>query len=75
VLDPPRDGLKNKTGLITKRQRFENILYVSCNLATLVRDLEHFGEQGYKVEEVQPLDMAPHTPHVEFLTHLRLKKR
>jgi 23S rRNA (uracil1939-C5)-methyltransferase len=42
----------------------ERIVYVSCNPATQARDLQLMDEQ-YKVAEVQPVDMFPHTPHVE----------
>lgn len=76
VLDPPRDGLKNdllksKQGLFRKKSTLKEVLYISCNLPTLSRDLHAFIEHGYKVVEVQPLDQFPHTPHIELMVQLR----
>lgn len=71
VLDPPRDGLKVKQGLFKKSSKIRNVIYISCDLATLCRDLRDFKKAGYSLIEVQPLDLTPQTPHVEVLTHLR----
>ncbi|WNO09064.1 class I SAM-dependent RNA methyltransferase [Teredinibacter sp. KSP-S5-2] len=73
ILDPPRDGLKSKNKLLRKKNKMENIFYISCDLATLVRDIQFFQDNKYKIIEVQPLDQFPHTPHIETLVHLRLK--
>jgi len=43
----------------------DRIIYVSCNPATLARDCAWFSEYGYKVKSVQPVDMFPHTYHIE----------
>jgi 23S rRNA (uracil1939-C5)-methyltransferase len=43
----------------------ERVVYVSCNPSTLARDLAYLDERGYKCEEIQPVDMFPHTVHVE----------
>lgn len=65
VVDPPRAGLNEKT--IAKISEFdcERIIYVSCNPSTLARDCQWLAEFGYKVESVQPVDMFPHTYHIE----------
>jgi 23S rRNA (uracil1939-C5)-methyltransferase len=71
VLDPPRDGLKCRNGLFDRRSRLREILYVSCDLATFIRDLRDFLAAGYVLDELQPVDLFPQTPHVELLAHLR----
>ena len=70
VLDPPRDGLKNKKDLLPKKSKIKHVLYVSCDLATFSRDLAYFQENKFKVVEVQPLDQFPHTAHVELMAYL-----
>lgn len=52
----------------------KGVVYVSCNLATLACDLKVLEEGGYKIQEVQPVDMFLHTNHVEFISKLILKK-
>lgn len=70
IVDPPRKGLD--TGLIDTIEQAspEKIVYVSCNPATLSRDLKYLTEKGYKVQEVQPVDMFGMTTHVEAVTLL-----
>ncbi|MHB1294238.1 MAG: 23S rRNA (uracil(1939)-C(5))-methyltransferase RlmD [Anaerolineae bacterium] len=68
VLDPPRAGcapevLKALAALAPKR-----IVYVSCDPATLARDVAHLGTLGYALVEAQPIDMFPQTYHVETVT-------
>ncbi|HLF14283.1 MAG TPA: 23S rRNA (uracil(1939)-C(5))-methyltransferase RlmD [Bacteroidota bacterium] len=65
VVDPPRSGLHEK--LIGKIIRLypAKVVYVSCNAATQARDVKFFTEAGYKPGPVQPVDMFPHTDHVE----------
>ncbi|WP_139339534.1 23S rRNA (uracil(1939)-C(5))-methyltransferase RlmD [Bacillus dakarensis] len=65
VVDPPRKGCDEsllKTILDMKPKR---VVYVSCNPATLARDLRILEDGGYQTQEVQPVDMFPHTTHVE----------
>jgi len=65
VLSPPRKGCYQAVLAALARMSPPRIVYVSCNPATLARDLKFLAEQGYKVLEVQPVDMFPHTTHVE----------
>jgi len=67
VLDPPRDGLKVTEPLLIKKSAIRHICYISCDLATFVRDLQVFQRAGFRVQEVQPLDLFPQTPHVELM--------
>ena len=75
VLDPPREGLKNTAGLFGRHNSIADVFYISCDLATLTRDLQAFMAHHYRVVEVQPLDQFPHTPHIECLVHLRRTRR
>lgn len=65
VLDPPRRGVEEKALAAIAQLEPERIIYVSCNPATLARDLAYLVREGYRVEEVQPVDMFPQTAHVE----------
>lgn len=73
VLDPPRDGLKERAALLKKSCKIRDIVYISCDLATFTRDIADLCDAGYKLVSVQPLDQFPHTPHVEILAHLRVR--
>ena len=64
ITDPPRAGMHPDVVKTILRAAPDRIVYVSCNPATQARDLQDLDEQ-YKVIEVQPVDMFPHTPHVE----------
>ncbi|MBQ8655685.1 MAG: class I SAM-dependent RNA methyltransferase, partial [Prevotella sp.] len=64
ITDPPRAGMHPDVVATILRAAPERIVYVSCNPATQARDLQMMDEQ-YKVVAVQPVDMFPHTPHVE----------
>lgn len=68
VLDPPRKGCQTEVLEALIRMAPNRIVYVSCNPATLARDLNHLAENGYHVIEVQPVDLFPHTLHVECVT-------
>ena len=70
VLDPPRDGLKEKQGLLEAYPDLKAIASISCDVATFTRDLADFVAAGFKVIEVQPLDQFPHTPHIEIMAWL-----
>ena len=65
VLDPPRKGCTEESLDYALKLTTEKILYVSCNPATLARDLKYLVQNGCKVEYIQPFDMFPHTYHIE----------
>ncbi len=65
VLDPPRSGCEERVLKSLAENMIKRIVYVSCNPSTLARDLKILKELGYETKEVQPVDMFPHTYHVE----------
>ena len=71
LLDPPRAGADTETVLSLLALRPDRISYVSCDPATLARDLRAFTSDGYAVETVRAFDMFPQTHHVETVVHLR----
>ena len=64
ITDPPRAGMHPDVIRTILNTAPERIVYVSCNPATQARDLQLL-DTDYRVEAVQPVDMFPHTPHVE----------
>jgi 23S rRNA (uracil1939-C5)-methyltransferase len=68
VVDPPRKGCEATALDSIASMKPTRIVYVSCNPATLARDLAHLSEHGYEPCEVQPVDMFPWTTHVECVT-------
>lgn len=64
-MDPPRAGsdIKFLSSVVTLSPK--KVVYISCNPETLQRDLEYLTSHGYKVKKIQPVDMFPHTNHVE----------
>tara|TARA_B100001123_G_scaffold407990_1_gene500748 strand:+ start:515 stop:1912 length:1398 start_codon:yes stop_codon:yes gene_type:complete len=70
ILDPPRAGIHNKTLMEVVRFNPKKIVYVSCNPSTQARDVNILQENNYTVKEIQPIDMFPHTPHIENITLL-----
>lgn len=65
VVDPPRKGCDEALLNTIIEQRPKRVVYVSCNPATLARDLRILEDGGYKTKEIQPVDMFPQTTHVE----------
>ncbi|HYK73524.1 MAG TPA: 23S rRNA (uracil(1939)-C(5))-methyltransferase RlmD [Pseudoneobacillus sp.] len=74
VVDPPRKGCDEALLQTIIAMKPKKVVYVSCNPGTLARDLRILEDGGYKTLEVQPVDMFPHTTHVECVTQLVLKK-
>ncbi len=70
VVDPPRAGLDEKLISTVVGMQPERIVYVSCDPATLARDVKLFGEQGYEFVKAQPVDMFSATVHVETVVQL-----
>ena len=70
VADPPRAGFHPKALHALAMLGARRIVYVSCNPTTLARDLGELVRGGYRLEWVQPVDMFPHTPHIEAVARL-----
>ena len=71
VADPPRAGFHPKALSALATLGPARLVYVSCNPATLARDIGDLVRQGYVLEWVQPVDMFPQTPHIEAVARLR----
>ena len=71
MLDPPRKGLDNTSIENIRKVRPKKVVYISCNPATLVRDLAKL-EDIYMVKSIKPVDMFPFTSHVECCSVLEL---
>jgi 23S rRNA (uracil1939-C5)-methyltransferase len=65
VMDPPRKGADEAFLRAVIESGVKRVLYISCNPATLARDCRILADGGYRVQAVQPVDMFPHTVHVE----------
>ncbi|MFT5285942.1 MAG: 23S rRNA (uracil1939-C5)-methyltransferase [Planctomycetota bacterium] len=65
IVDPPRAGLHPKVIVTLVELAPPRLIYVSCNLAAAARDLVPLIESGYELINVQPVDLFPHTPHIE----------
>ena len=72
ILDPPRKGCTKEALDETLKHTKEKIIYVSCNPATLARDLKYLREKGCTVENIQPFDMFCHTYHIENVVVINL---
>lgn len=72
-VDPPRRGLDVKTVQNILKVKPKKLIYISCNPATMVRDLKLL-EETYEIKKVQPVDMFPFTSHVECVAVLEVKK-
>lgn len=72
IVDPPRTGLDAELLKTILKIKPKKVVYVSCNPSTLAKDINVLSK-NYKVEYMQPVDMFPHTAHVECVTQLILK--
>ena len=71
ILDPPRKGIEKS--IIKKCENISKIIYISCNPATLLRDIHLFEEIGFAVKKIKTFDMFPFTHHIESITILEKK--
>lgn len=71
IVDPPRPGIHKDAIKDIVRFKAKEILYISCNPVTLVKDLVEFKNAGYSVVKVKAMDMFPNTPHLETVVLLR----
>ena len=72
VVDPPRKGCDEELLKTILEYKPKRVVYVSCNPGTLARDLRILEDGGYRTQEVQPVDMFPHSSHVECVAWLEL---
>ena len=72
IVDPPRAGLSQKVVRRVMEAAPKRIVYVSCNPDTLAPNLKQMAESGYELRRVRPVDMFPHTPHIETVAVLEL---
>ena len=72
MVDPPRRGLDNKSIENILKIHPDRFVYISCNPATLVRDLSKF-EEVYNIQKIQPVDMFPYTSHIECVAVMKIK--
>jgi 23S rRNA (uracil1939-C5)-methyltransferase len=75
VLDPPRSGAGGKVIRRLARAEPSRIVYVSCNPQTLASDLKELKPFGYEIDRVQPIDLFPHTYHVETIVTLDKREK
>ena len=73
IMDPPRAGSDERFMSSVVTLSPQRMVYVSCNPETLARDLRYFIKKGYNVKKIQPVDMFPHTSHIESVVLLTRK--
>ncbi|MDD4157457.1 MAG: RsmD family RNA methyltransferase, partial [Candidatus Cloacimonetes bacterium] len=67
IFDPPRKGLEPETIELISKKNIPQIIYLSCNPSTQIRDVNLFIKHHYKIKEISAFDMFPHTFHIESL--------
>ena len=70
LVDPPRKGLTDSFIKASVSMEPQKITYISCNVATMARDIKLYQELGYELKKVQPVDLFPQTHHVEAVSLL-----
>ena len=72
ITDPPRAGCSREFLQSLVKLSPRRIVYISCNPETLARDMQYLLHKGYRAEKIQPVDMFPHTRHIECVAYLTL---
>lgn len=70
LLDPPRDGFELLTSWVKALSQLQSVIYISCSFPTFIRDVKSLAKSGWSVQTIQPIDLFPHTPHVELMSVL-----
>ena len=65
--------MRHKAIRSNSSSKTKKVVYISCDPSTLARDLKILTEKGFKVGKIQPVDMFPHTPHIECVVKLKRK--
>jgi 23S rRNA (uracil1939-C5)-methyltransferase len=73
VVDPPRAGLDARVAAALAKAKPQKIIYVSCDPATLARDVKRLAQNGYELKSVTPFDQFPQTSHIEVIALLESK--
>jgi 23S rRNA (uracil1939-C5)-methyltransferase len=74
-MDPPRAGSSEEFLSALCKLAPKRVVYISCNVETQARDLKYLHERGYKVRAIQPVDLFPHTEHVECVVKLERQQK
>ena len=72
-VDPPRKGCKKQFLQTVSEMKIPKIIYISCNPATMGRDMEYLLHHNYEIKKIAPIDMFPQTAHVEVVALLEYK--
>lgn len=72
VVDPPRAGLNPRVLKKILQMKPKTLMYISCNPATFARDAAKLTTEGYRLPEIRPIDMFPHTKHIELVSRFDL---
>ncbi len=73
LVDPPREGIEVRRGMFESLKQLETLVYISCEPNTWARDVKDFQINGWKVVSITPIDLFPHTPHIELMSVLKLR--